>query len=93
MEYTLATNNKDKEVTKGRFEDTTIENIELLEEELEGILLEVSNWDRDIGDAKNLIMYKLLLFILHNKHDENILHRYSWQYFEKNKKELKELVP
>lgn len=91
MEHTL--NYKKKEVIKGRYEDGTIENIEQLDEEIQNILLEVSNWDKDIDEAKNLIMYKALLFVLQNKHDENILHRYSWDYFEKNKKELMGKVP
>lgn len=93
MEYTLKSHDRSEEVIKGRFEDITIENIEQLDADLLNTLIEVSNWDKDIEESKNLMMYKILLFVLHNKHDENILHRYSWQYFEKNKKELMGKVP
>lgn len=90
----ITLNSNQKEVFKRRFEEQTMENVKELDEELEDILVKVSNWDYDVIESKDLIMHKFLLFILHNKqYDELVIQKFSWEYFEKHKDKLIGTIP
>lgn len=78
-----------KEVNKVISDEQSIENIENLEE----IVKEYVGQDVDDDVMVSRIMYKVLLFILSNPSNENILHRYCWNYFNKNKDYYMNMIP
>ena len=70
-------------------EQQSIENIETLEKELKQFVEQ----DEENDVIVSRIMYKVLLFMLSEPSNENILHRYCWNYFYKNKDYFINIIP
>jgi ubiquinone biosynthesis protein UbiJ len=69
-------------------EMSTKESVETLEQEINKLI--------DSSDDKNevvsRIMFKVLTFTLQNM-DNNLLHNYSWKYFNDNKEYFMNIIP
>lgn len=77
--------------TKSR-EEITEENIRVLKETIISELEEYEKGKLSREEYSEILMYKLLLFSL-GGYEEKVVHRYAWDYFDKNKSYLLETIP
>ena len=91
MEYTIKSKKKEPEMLSRDEQITTNEILEL-DDFVNDTLFKVSNWDMDIEEAKDYIMYKFIKFTMHHQ-DEKVLNNFSWKYFNKNKSKLMKKIP
>lgn len=69
-------------------EEWTKESVETLEKEIKKLM----DSSEDNDEVVSRIMFKVLMFTLQNM-DNNILHNYSWKYFNENKEYFMNIIP
>ena len=73
-------------------EEITEENIRVLKETIISELEEYEKGNLSREEYSEILIYKLLLFSL-GGFEEKVVHRYAWDYFDKNKNYLLETIP
>ena len=69
-------------------EEWTKESVENLEQEITKLIYSSENKEEIVSR----IMFKVIMFTLENM-DNNILHNYSWKYFNENKEYFMNIIP
>lgn len=69
-------------------EEWTKESVENLEQEITKLIDSSENKEEIVSR----IMFKVIMFTLENM-DNNILHNYSWKYFNENKEYFMNIIP